>query len=217
MRHLLLRQIDVLWDIGFGMIVGTVLAVACVGAGWILALGNTGGPTRLIAWWVHHVVDRIVRAGCWRRRCAGIFANNTAVTALLVALGAWAVGAWAGIVCLGLSLGIGLQVMSRRPDAFGIVTNSADVRAARRIRVGVTLNMLEPPAIAIAIGLSLGRNALPAGLSAGQSWETFAVCVVPLLLVAACGEALWLDATIRTAEGASSDRSPGGGAPSCSD
>lgn len=217
MRHLLLRQIDVLWDIGFGMIVGTVLAVVCVVAGWLLSLRTRGGPTRLVAWWVRHVVDRIVRAASWRRRCAGIFVNNTAVTALLVALGVWTVAAWAGIVCLGLSLGIGLQVMTRRPDAFGMMTNPVDAGAARRIRVGVTLNMLEPPAIAIAIGLSLGRNALPAALSASQSWETFALCVVPLLLLAACGEALWLDATIRRVDATPKDAPPEGGVPGCPD
>ncbi len=196
MQQLLSRQIDVLWNISFAMLVGTALAVACVGAGWFLGQRGRAGPARLVSWWVDHVVDRIVRAGSWWHRFVGIFVNNTAVTALLVAAGAWAAAAWAGVICVGLSLGIGLRVMSRREGLLQLVGDAESARAVRRVRVGVALNMLEPPAIAIAVGLSLCQQASSPSIPAAQAWETFAVCAVPLLLVAAAGEALWMEATI---------------------
>ena len=60
------------------------------------------------------------------------------------------------------------------------------------------LNLLEPPAIIAAIGLSLGRSVVP--LSPGQAWEAFAAWIVPALLIAAGGEALWLGAERAAAE-----------------
>jgi hypothetical protein len=52
--------------------------------------------------------------------------------------------------------------------------------------------MLEPPAILISAGLSLAQGAMPADLSTTAVWSTFAHIVLPLLALAAAGEATWM-------------------------
>jgi|GEM_PF-3773079 len=54
----------------------------------------------------------------------------------------------------------------------------------------MAINLLEPPAIAVALGVAL--SAQPEPLSAAQVWGTFFVVVAPLMLAAACGESLWI-------------------------
>ena len=60
------------------------------------------------------------------------------------------------------------------------------------------LNLLEPPAIALALGLAIGRSAIP--LSSTQAWGVFLTWVVPAMLVAAGGEALWLGVMVEARE-----------------
>jgi hypothetical protein len=49
----------------------------------------------------------------------------------------------------------------------------------------------------IALGISMRRAAL--GLPAETVWATYAVWVVPLTLVAALGEAMWIGVVMRAA------------------
>ena len=94
------------------------------------------------------------------------------------------------VVIVGLSLGIALRQLAARPDAFAVSLPVRDRKAKMLVRLGVGLNMLEPPAIVITLGLCLGLQTLP--LTWAQAWQTFAIWVVPALFVAAGGEALWI-------------------------
>lgn len=58
--------------------------------------------------------------------------------------------------------------------------------------VGFALNLLEPPAILLSLGLSLGQGAWGATIELEQALALFVRIVFPLLLLAAVGEALWL-------------------------
>ena len=91
---------------------------------------------------------------------------------------------------LGVSLGIALRLLSEIPDVPGGHCLSLGKWAKRRVAIGMGLNLLEPPAIMLAIGLSLGQQ--PASLTPGVVWGTFAAWIIPLTLLAAAGESLWL-------------------------
>jgi len=182
-----MRLID-LWP---SMIVGTLLMAAATAAGWSFGRHRSAAPVRLIAWWVNLVVAPLIRSRSWLRRSATIFVNNAAVLASVVALGRWIAFAYAGVIALGLSLGIGLRVLGRLDGdlAFEVGTS----RSARwKVAVGLSLNLLEPPAIVVALGLSLARQSVP--LDAAWTWSIFGTWLVPLLLLAAVGEGLWLGA-----------------------
>ena len=90
---------------------------------------------------------------------------------------------------MGMSLGIALRLLSSMDDE---PLGSQATTSPRQwlVNVGVALNMLEPPAIIVALGLAFGRQS--ASLSAASTWQAFAVLVVPALLFAAAGEALWI-------------------------
>lgn len=179
----------VLWP---SMLAATVLAALTTVAGWRLGRRHSLPPVRLIAWWVTRVAVPLVKSPAWSRRATIIFLNNTVVLATVVALGAWRAAAFLGVAGLGLSLGIGLRILSGRAEHFPVPVAPTSPRARSALTIGVVLNLLEPPAIVLALGLALGRQAIP--LSKEQTWTTFAVWVVPALLIAAAGEALWLGA-----------------------
>ena len=161
--------------------------LAGVGVGWVTGRAATLPPIRLIAWWVRCVVLPLLAVRSWWRRAGMIFVNNLSLLAALVAVGRWPLTALLGVACLGVSLGIAVRIMSSQACVFGSDTPAP---RRRRARLGIALNLLEPPAIMLAIGLSLSQRAIP--LSPTQVWETFAVWVIPALLLAAGGEALWL-------------------------
>ncbi len=133
-----------------------------------------------------------------------IFINNASLLAVLVAVGRWSGTSVLAVACLGVSLGIAVRILSSHACAFGSGTPAL---RGRRAKLGIALNLLEPPAIMLAIGLSLGRRGIP--LSPTQVWETFAVLAVPALLLAAGGEALWLGAG-RESHTTQDGGSPGG-------
>lgn len=189
---LLSRTLDVISAVLVDAALGTGLLVAGAGAGWVSGQASRLPPVRLIAVWVRRVVLPLLRCQSWWRRATGIFVNNLSILAALLAVGRWHGVSLVGVAWLGLSLGIGLRVLSGASDEFGELDLGSDSRARRCIRIGVALNLLEPPAIILTIGLSLSRAAVP--LSAPQVWETFALWVVPLTLLAAAGEALWMGA-----------------------
>ena len=187
---LLARSMLVFGQLGRGMFIGTIVLLLAVAAGWVLGRHTSFPLVRLITWWVTRVVTPLLRSRSWVRRAATIFINNTCVLAALLALGPWRIPARVGVVLLGLSLGIALRHLSAIADRFAVSVPVRDRSAKRRMRVGVALNLLEPPAIVLTLGLTLGFRTIP--LTGEQAWLTFGVWVVPTLFVAAAGEALWL-------------------------
>jgi len=132
----------------------------------------------------------------WSRRAAIIAANNSLICAAMVLLGALGRAAWFGVVAVGLGLGIALRLMS---DAW----SSADEDTEDRLRVsqirfrmalGVGLNLLEVPAIMLSAGLSLAQGAMSSTLDLPGALAAFSLVALPLLVVSAAGESLWLTA-----------------------
>lgn len=177
------------------MVLGTGLVVLATVAGWNLAAAPWLAPVRVIAWWLRHFIRPLLACRSWSIRTGAIFLNNASILTALVALGQWRWIAVGGAAGLGLSLGIGLRILSADPSTSPQLGPSADASRVRRIRLGVGLNLLEPPAIMVAIGLSLGRQAIPLGDA--QVWGTFAMWVLPATLIAAGGESLWLGTLAR--------------------
>ena len=182
---------DVIMTVLLPALLGTALVVVGAAAGWAVGRRNTASPVRLVAWWVRHVAVPLLTSRSWVRRFGTIFINNTSVLATLVCLGAWRITALAGVAGLGLCLGIGMRILAAETQAWGGLDPAQDRRLLQRIRVGVALNLLEPPAIVLTCGLCLGRPMLG---SAQEAWETFALWVVPATALAAGGEAIWLGA-----------------------
>ncbi|UCC30554.1 MAG: hypothetical protein JSU86_20440 [Phycisphaerales bacterium] len=187
-----MQSLNVISAIWLSIASGTGLTLVATGLGWAVAQMGSIPPVRWVAWWVRAVVLPLLRCRFWWRRTVVIFANNISLLAALVAVGRWRLGALMGVAGLGVGLGIGLRILSSEPTAAVDPGPKYSARVRRRIRVGIVLNLLEPPAIMLTIGLSLARQPLP--LSPGQVWETFLVWVVPATLLAAGGEALWLGA-----------------------
>lgn len=185
-----LRTWDVITTLWPNMLFGTGVMLLATAAGWSAARATSLPPVRLVAWWVALVVRPLLTRVSWWARAATIFVNNASILTALTALGRWQWAGWAGIVGVGVSLGIGLRVLANDPYAWMHLGGQRVPSAVRRTRVGVALNLLEPPAIMLAIGLAVGRHAIP--LSPAQVWETFALWVLPAILFAACGEALWI-------------------------
>ena len=169
---------------------GTGLLVVGTGAGWVLAERASLLPVRLVEWWVRHVVLPLIRCPSWWRRAAAIFVNNALILTALLVVGHWPVAPIVAISVVGVSLGIGLRVLSDRLIDPTPAKPTLTARKGLRVRIGVALNLLEPPAIMLTVGLSLGHRAIP--LNAVQVWETFLLWVIPATFLAAAGEALWL-------------------------
>ena len=187
----MLRSWSIVVALWPSMLVGTGLVLAGTGIGWFVGGYRSFPAVRGVTWWLTHVILPLLKTPSWLRRAATIFVNNCTISAMLVALGAWPNVALAGVSILGINLGIALQVLSRLTDEFCDPGPDAAAPARWRIRLGVALNLLEVPAIVVALGLSIGRQVAPT--AAAQVWSAFFVWVVPALLAAAAGEALWLE------------------------
>ena len=181
-----------------GITFGTALALLGTWAGWLIGRYRSWLIVRWIAWWIGSVVRPLVIHPSWARRSTFIFLNNIAILGLLVAIGEWPAAAIAGAASLGVSLGIALRVIGQCTWGFSApsATNPSGARL-RAFRVGIALNLLEPPAIALALGIAIARGTTP--LSAMEAWTLFAYGVVPAMLLAAAGEGLWIGAGINAA------------------
>ncbi len=186
--------LESLGRLGLSMLLGSVLMGLSVAVGWILARFRTSWPVRYVDWWLSHIVIPLLRARRWSNRTIIIFSNNTLVLGLLVALGRWHAPGRIGVIVAGLMLGIAVHRLSERlsPDSF--LTEPTDRRTQRLITLGVALNLLEIVAIIVSLGLTIGATDLQ--IPSDQIWRVFRVLVVPTLLVAAAGEALWIGATV---------------------
>ncbi len=187
-------MIDALRELWFAMLIGTAVMLVSVWAGWSVSRARRFPPVRWIGWWIDHVVIRLIRADRWSVRSLAIFVNNTSICAVAVALGPWSPAAWAGVAGVGLSLGIGLRELGER--SWGCFRDERGDRS-RRVAFGYALNMLEPPAIVLCLGLCLGQSALPVATSDLQVWWLFTVLAAPALAIAAMGESLWIGAVRR--------------------
>ena len=74
----------------------------------------------------------------------------------------------------------------------GILHTKSQGRVDSLARLGFVLNLVEVPAIVVAVGLSMGQLAAPNELSAPELWRIFGLLVLPVLVVAAGGESLWI-------------------------
>ncbi len=171
-------------------LVSAFVLLGGVCAGWRIAQNETTPIVRLIGWWLSHVIIPWLRSGSWWVRAATIFTNNTIVLAAVAASGFRPGYGALAVLSLGTSLGIGLRILSAQEDRFAAPSQLADGWTRFRVRLGVVLNLLEPPAILLATTLSLARFWLPVPMA--QMWWAYGACAVPLLFVAAGGEALWL-------------------------
>jgi hypothetical protein len=145
---------------------------------------------RLVSWWVTKVLVPLLKSPSWWRRATTIFVNNICVVSGLLVTGSWHWVALAMVAGLGVSMGMALNCLCRTTDGLIAVPPTRAGRADWRLRIGVTLNLLEPPAIVVTLGLCLGQRT--AELAAAQVWEAFSIWVVGPMLIAACGEGLWL-------------------------
>jgi len=175
-------------------LLGTAVILASVLAGWRIGRRHRTAAVRLVSWWVERVIRPIVEGGSWLRRAVTIAANNTLICATVVALGAVPYAAWFAVAGVGLGLGIALRVMGPRPGAEpgGLECLPAGRRAA--VNLGLALNLIEVPAIMLSAGLSLAQGAWSQKLTSPDALTAFGYAVVPMLIVAAAGEALWMTA-----------------------
>ena len=173
------------------MIAGSGLVVAGTCIGWVIGRSDSLPPVRWVAWWVTRVIVPLVRSRRWWQRAAAIFVNNATILGVVVAVSFSRTLPALLIALVGVSLGIGLRVLSARDELLStIVPQDRGPTSRIQVGIGLALNLLELPAIVLAVGLSLGRSA--ASLPASIAGEAFTVWVVPMLMVGAAGEALWL-------------------------
>lgn len=185
------ESFDVLVSVWRSMLLGTGLLMIAVFVGLMLGRERSLFPVRALAWWVDSVIAPMLAWRSWALRAGAIFTNNVLILVVLVSVGVWPLAVIVGIAVVGVSMGVALCVLAKLPDAFAVPSESQP-RLRRRMRLGVLLNMLEPPAIIAALGLALGRE--PVHLSSGQVWAAFAIWILAPMAIAAGGESLWIGA-----------------------
>jgi len=182
-------------------LVGAAVLVASALLGWRFGQRDDSAPCRWVALWLWHVVEPMLRQRSWWARTAIIAANNGMVCLALVTLGPAGPLPWAGLIAVGAALGIALRQF---PAHLGRVL--AFARAGRRTtgwrwNAGMALNLLELPALAATSGLCLAQGALNAALTPQAACRSFVRIILPLLVAAACGEALWIGHLTRPGAG----------------
>ena len=185
------RSWEMICSVWLPIALGTLLLLVATAAGWAIARRPTMMLGRVVSWWLRHVVFPLVMCRLWWCRAAAILVNNTTILAVLLSLGRWSIAPLFGVAALGLSLGVALRVM---PDVPLPLSPRLSHQVARgyRVQIGLALNLLEPPAIMLTVGLSLAWPVM--SWPASRVWETFVLWVVPATLLAAGGEATWLGA-----------------------
>ncbi len=174
------------------LLVGTLLLLVSAGVGWFVGRYRALLPVRAVDAWIRHIVRPMLESRSWLRRAVTIFLNNATVLAVVVALGYGSLTGVAGVAALGINMGIAVRLLRFQAGLLPTPRADGTRRARRRIIVGTALNMLEPPAIVLTLGLAVGQRT--ASLAPAVVWTTFGLWILPALLVAAGGEALWLGA-----------------------
>lgn len=189
------RSLEVLTAVWREMAWGTALLFFAAVVGWVLARHKRFFAVRWMTWWLRRVVLPLISTRSWLSRTLVIFFNNAGILALMVCLAVSRAAAAIAVIAVGLTLGIALRALGQIHLDWSHPGPSAPATLRRQIRLGVLVNLLEPPAIAAAVGLALGRTSL--NLPPQDAWQAFVLFVVPLLLVAAGGEAMWIGAGLR--------------------
>jgi len=189
---------------------GVALLVASALAGWRLGRRNDSPPCRWVALWLSLVVEPMLRQRSWWARTAIIAANNGLVCLALVTLGPAGPLPWAGLIAVGAALGIALRQFPAHPGRVLAIARAGRRYAGWRWNVGMALNLLELPALAATAGLCLAQGALTATVAPHAAYHTFLEVILPMLAVAACGEALWIGSLTRPGAGSEAGTQPSG-------
>ena len=185
MAQYYIRMIGSFWVCALA---GTVLMVVAVWVGWATAETGSFALVRVVRWWLARVVVPHLMSRLWVHRAAVIAANNLLILLGLMALGRWLVPVLMGIALCGVSMGIALRLLPDLPGGIGLPAVDSGPGSSWRMRVGIIL----------ALGLAIGISARPT--PPGQAWGVFLIGVVPAMLVAAGGEALWLGVLVQARE-----------------
>jgi len=195
-------------------LVGGAAIVVCVVIGWHVGRERQARFVRLIAWWLDHIVYPLLAKQSWFKRMVTIAVNNSLVCAAVVVLGAvWSLS-WLGVAFVGLGLGVALRLLfDVEPTAQDDIDDEPGAQdqwcASHRVTgphlrwlatIGFVLNLLEVPAIMFSAGLSLGQGSIGSVLSLSDALTAFASVVMPVLIVSAAGEALWMTLDPRLSE-----------------
>lgn len=176
-----------------------LLVFACC-AGWGISQNESLALVRFVRWWVGRVLWPLLCSRSWLARAATIYINNMVILCGLVALGRWSWAVIGGTALVGVVMGMAVRTLSGIPELSSPEVVGGGL-GSWRLRWGLGLNLLEPPAIAIALGLALSCG--PESFSTAQAWGTFLIVVAPLMLVAAGGESLWMGESAAFQHGAS--------------
>ena len=128
------------------------------------------------------------------RRTAIIAGNNSATCAMMVLLGACGAVALLAVAAVGCGLGLALRLMAPDTPPAAPAPDTWPPTRGQRVAavIGVGLNLLEIPAIALGAGLCLAQAVLSPTIEWAEAWSMYGRIVLPTLVVAAAGEALWM-------------------------
>lgn len=185
-----ISTLELLSGLASSMVLGTALLVVASAVGWLIASFPRFFFVRLVNFWVKQVVIPLLGTPSWPRRTLIIFANNSLILAAVVQMGCWGVSSRIGVILVGLSLGVALRQLGTHVADSDEFTDPSTPSERRRLRFGVALNLLEIAAIVVTVGLAVGLPDLR--ITLGHAWKLFGFGVIPLLLVAAGGESLWM-------------------------
>jgi hypothetical protein len=188
----------VIWDIVtesiWHALLGSALLVFAGVAGWAISRSQSLAPVRVVRWWTNRVLLPLLRTTSWFRRTTTIYANNMLILAGVMLVSSMSEAVILAVALIGVAMGIAIRTLQEHPWMESPDASAIDEKSvAGRVRWGMALNMLEPPAIALTIGMAMARE--PLHLPEIQLWRTFALVVAPLMLAAACGESLWMGVT----------------------
>jgi hypothetical protein len=189
MWHQCLNNALAVW---FESLIGSAVAFVCMGIGWRAGAIRESLAVRVTMWWLTHVVRPLFASRSWLRRLLIIAGNNSLMCAIVVVLGRFGHLAWLGVSCIGLGLGIALRLMLSVPveDHDDSESQSAGIRVLTGIGLG--LNLIEVPALMLTTGLALSQGALSSSLDVQSALTVFAAVALPMLIISAAGEALWM-------------------------
>jgi len=187
------EYLNLLRGLWFYMLAGAALILSATVCGWFAGRNTSFALTRSIRWWLIDVMLALIRRRSWIGRTVTIFVNNITILSGIVLLG-YVNLSLVATALVGFAMGVALRVLGNSPDAFfAPPSGDGGPEAARRVgkvRLGIAFNLLEPPAIIAAIGLGWGVQE-HADVSE-RAWPLFMICIVPPMLLAAGGEALWI-------------------------
>jgi len=187
-------------------LLGGALIIGCVVIGWHIGRERQARFVCLISWWLDHIVRPLLTQCSWLRRTAVIAVNNSLVCLAMVLLGAFWSLAWLGVLFVGLGLGVAMRLLiGEQLDAYGEIDAEPDVHDENEpskdetehhlgwlTTIGVILNLLEVPAIMLSAGLSLSQGSLSSAVNLHEVLSAYVSIVLPMLVIAATGEALWM-------------------------